>query len=121
MIGTSKRTALRSSQRLARPLRAPFVWVLTLLLCVACAEAGTEPGPGGDAPEITTVTLPNGAVGTPYSQVLNVSAAEGELVWSLIGGALPPGLTFNATVPSITGTPTTAGTTRSPSRFSWAA
>src|SRR5262245_48543340 len=89
--------------RLRRPVRGPIVWVLTLLLSLAFADDGTQPGPGADGPEITTVTLPNGVVGTPYSQVLTVSATEGTLVWSVVGGSLPPGLTFNAGVPSITG------------------
>src|SRR5688500_4336581 len=99
MTHTSARTSPGPSGRLARRLPAPLVWALTLLLSVACADAGTEPGPGVDGPEITTVTLPNAAVGTPYSQVLTVSATEGSLVWSLIGGALPPGLTFDAAIP----------------------
>lgn len=78
--------------------------------------------------QITTASLPNGAVGTAYSQpVLNVGGYW-PYVYAISAGALPPGLvkpTDSPTVPvpagtvgprfspypgSITGTPTTPGT-----------
>jgi autotransporter-associated beta strand protein len=59
-------------------------------------------------PHITTETLPDGIVGTPYSQTL---AAIGDvpIVWSLLEGALPNGLDLNGNG-VISGVPTTEGT-----------
>ena len=60
----------------------------------------------GSAPAITTASLPNGTVGTAYSQTL---AATGDptITWSLASGVLPSGLSLVGNV--ITGTPTSAG------------
>jgi hypothetical protein len=58
---------------------------------------------------ITTATLPNGTVGTAYSQTLAAAGGTGTLTWSVSTGALPTGLTLSATG-SLTGTPTAAGT-----------
>ncbi|MCL1867420.1 MAG: putative Ig domain-containing protein [Paludibacter sp.] len=62
----------------------------------------------GTAPTITTASLPNGTVGTAYSQTL---AATGDtpITWTLESGALPTGLSL-ATTGVISGTPTTAAT-----------
>lgn len=55
-------------------------------------------------------TLPNGTVGTAYSQTLTATGGVAPYTWSLFGnGMLPPGLTFNATTHTISGTPTRAG------------
>ncbi len=42
----------------------------------------------------TTSPLPSGTVGTPYSQTLTASGTSGTVVWSLVSGTLPDGLTF---------------------------
>jgi len=62
----------------------------------------------GELPTITTTSLPDGNVGTSYSQTL---AATGDtpITWSLAGGTLPAGLTLSA-AGVISGTPTTTGT-----------
>lgn len=61
---------------------------------------------------ISTPGLPNGAVGTPYDQILAVTGGTTPLNWSISSGALPTGLSLNATTGEITGAPaaTTAGT-----------
>jgi len=60
----------------------------------------------GIAPTITTSSLPNGTVGTGYSQVL---AATGDTpTWSVTSGGLPAGLSLSGN--TISGTPTTANT-----------
>ncbi|WP_446744206.1 beta strand repeat-containing protein [Silvibacterium acidisoli] len=55
-------------------------------------------------------TLPAGAVGTPYSATLTASGGTGTLTLSIASGTLPDGLTFNASNGTISGTPTTVGT-----------
>lgn len=60
-------------------------------------------------PDITTTTLPNGIIDTPYSQTLGVTGGTGSITWSVISGALPTGLSLNASTGEISGTPTTLG------------
>jgi hypothetical protein len=59
-------------------------------------------------------TLPGvpagGTIGTAYTAALNPTGGTTPLTLSLTSGTLPPGLSFNATTGTITGTPTTAGT-----------
>jgi hypothetical protein len=59
---------------------------------------------------ITTTSLPNGTVGTAYSQTLAASGGTTPYSWSLGVGSLPPGLSLNSATGTISGTPTTAGT-----------
>ena len=56
----------------------------------------------------TSSPLPDGFVGTPYSQTLRVSGGTLPYLWEV--DALPPGLRLNPETGSISGTPTTAGT-----------
>jgi hypothetical protein len=58
---------------------------------------------------ITTNSLPNGNVGTAYSQALAASGNTGTLTWSVAPGYyLPPGLTLQ-TNGTLNGTPTATG------------
>ena len=59
-------------------------------------------------PTITTTTLPNGNVLTPYSQQLHVTGGSGNLTWTIIAGSLPLGLGMDA-AGLISGTPIVAG------------
>jgi hypothetical protein len=59
---------------------------------------------------ITTATLPNGTVGTAYSQTLAAAGGSGTLAWSISTGALPGGITLNSSTGSLSGTPTAPGT-----------
>ena len=61
------------------------------------------------APTITTTTLPGGTVGTPYNHQLHANG-EGFILWEIISGALPAGLTLKETTGEISGTPTADGT-----------
>jgi len=67
---------------------------------------------GGPGPlSVTTTSLPNGTVGSAYSQSVIGSGGTPPYAWSLVQGqgTLPPGLSLSA-AGAITGTPTTAGT-----------
>ena len=69
---------------------------------------GNEAGTVVYAPTITTTTLPNGTVGTSYSQTL--AADNNPTEWTVTVGSLPDGLTLNQSTGEISGTPTTADT-----------
>ncbi len=61
---------------------------------------------------ITTLTVPNGTVGTAYNAQIASTGGSGAHTWSIIGGALPPGLQLSpSTSPTVTltGTPAAAG------------
>jgi hypothetical protein len=61
------------------------------------------------APTFTPSTLPDGVVGTPYSQTLVGSGGQTPYTWAVTSGALPAGLTLNSSSGTITGTPTANG------------
>jgi hypothetical protein len=58
--------------------------------------------------QITTSSLPAGTVGASYSATLTASGGTTPYTWALTGGALPAGLSLNASTGAISGTPTTA-------------
>jgi hypothetical protein len=104
-------------------IRALSLAIALVLVMTACGGAGGcpfDPGegvnppgggvdPGGNtALTIITASLPNGAAGIWYSQTL-AAAGDAPITWS-ITGALPGGLTFNASTGVISGTPSAAGT-----------
>src|SRR5262245_55382312 len=58
---------------------------------------------------VTTSSLPNGTVGTSYSQTLTASGGTGGYTWNITAGALAQGLAVSAGG-TIGGTPTASGT-----------
>lgn len=64
---------------------------------------------GGNPVLILTNSLPDATVGTPYSAQLTAQGGTPPIVWSVISGALPAGLTLDPVSGIISGTPTTAG------------
>ncbi len=64
-------------------------------------------------PNITTTTLPSATTGTAYSQSIASTGGDGALLWSVLSGSLPAGLSLsntNSQNSTISGTPSTAGT-----------
>lgn len=64
----------------------------------------------GDTCTINTISLPNGTINSAYSQTLSASCTTGSLVWAIVSGALPTGMTLHTGTGVIDGTPTVAGT-----------
>lgn len=63
------------------------------------------------SPNISTPSLPNGTVGTPYNQTLQLQSGTGTapFTWS-VTGTLPTGLSLNTSTGEISGTPSATGT-----------
>jgi hypothetical protein len=59
---------------------------------------------------VNPATLPNGTVGTPYSQTVSGSGGTAPYTFTVSSGALPGGLLLNSATGAITGTPLAAGT-----------
>jgi hypothetical protein len=57
---------------------------------------------------ISTVTLPNGSIGTPYLQYLVANGGTTPYTWSIVAGSLPSGFSLSSGG-AISGTPTVAG------------
>lgn len=80
------------------------------------ATDGTDIGWNRPTPTATlpvvigTATLPGGKVGSAYSVTLTASGGSGTVTWDVVFGALPAGLTLNGSTGTISGTPTSAGT-----------
>jgi Putative Ig domain len=60
---------------------------------------------------VTTTSLPNGTVSSPYNQQLNFSGGTPPVTWSISVGSLPSWASLNASTGQITGTPNATGTT----------
>ena len=58
-------------------------------------------------PTITSITFPNGIVGTAYNQYLQATG-DTPITWTILSGSLPAGLSLNATAGQISGTPSVA-------------
>jgi Putative Ig domain/Right handed beta helix region/Domain of unknown function DUF11 len=84
----------------------------TALICNTLAGWKQDLENIGQPPCIVTKTVPGGAVNQKYSAVLQATTLNPHpgLTWSVLSGALPPGLTLNSDGTTITGTPAKIGT-----------
>jgi sugar lactone lactonase YvrE len=120
---TSTATLTATSANTSRAVVSlPFkASVVSYGFALSAAYSGDAVYPGDTAPSITddvtgvtalTVVgdpLPEAATGKPYMQKLAAVAGAGTLKWGLAAGTLPNGLSLSAGG-TITGTPTTSGT-----------
>lgn len=69
-------------------------------------------GPPAQCPTVTVAppTIPNGTVGTLYSEGITASGGTAPYTFTIVSGALPPGLTLAPALGQIVGTPTAGGT-----------
>jgi hypothetical protein len=58
---------------------------------------------------ISTTSLPDGAIGTPYSTTIQTANSQGIVTFALLTGTLPTGLTLNTNTGVISGNPTANG------------
>jgi hypothetical protein len=61
-------------------------------------------------PAITTSGFQEGQTGTPYNETVNASCGTQPYSWSIVYGALPPGITLSPQNGVVSGTPTSPGT-----------
>jgi hypothetical protein len=59
---------------------------------------------------VNPTSLPAGALGTAYTQTVSATGGTTPYSYSIATGALPAGLTLNASMGELSGTPTTSGT-----------
>jgi virginiamycin B lyase len=64
----------------------------------------------GSSLAVTTMSLPAGTVGSPYSASLTAQGGTPPYTWSVLFGSLPPGLSLIPATGAIAGTPTGGGT-----------
>jgi hypothetical protein len=75
-----------------------YEFVKTLTIRIASLRISTEP------------PLPAGYMGQPYAAPLAAAGGMPPYTWSIVAGALPPGLSIDAASGLIAGTPSAAGT-----------
>jgi hypothetical protein len=74
-------------------------------------DIGAYEYPGGVADlAITTTSLPGGQVGVAYGQTVAATGGITPYSWSVVSGSLPNGLSLGPSTGTISGTPTTSGT-----------
>ncbi|HZI67662.1 MAG TPA: choice-of-anchor L domain-containing protein [Thermoanaerobaculia bacterium] len=64
---------------------------------------------GCPAINVSPTTLSSGSIGVPYSRTLSASGGTAPYSFSVIAGALPPGLSLSSSTGTLSGTPTAGG------------
>lgn len=89
------------------------VLLAVVSLAVLSGTVAQAAGSGSNSlPHSLTLSgnLPAGSVNQPYNAVFTVSGGKAPYHFFVSPGTLPPGITLNPTLGSLSGTPTTAGT-----------
>ncbi|MEV6984399.1 fibronectin type III domain-containing protein [Sphaerisporangium sp. NPDC051017] len=91
---------------------AAGTYTFTVMVTDAASQSATRPVTLAVAspPALTFPAPTAGQVGVPYSDQLAFTGGTAPFTWSVSTGALPPGITLNASTGLLSGTPTTAGT-----------
>jgi hypothetical protein len=91
-------------------MRRGYRCAFFLAMLFSCIQTTGCGGHGTPPVMVTTTSLPNGAVGTPYSATLTATGGTPAYTWSQTsGGAMPGGVSLGSSG-LFNGTPTTAGT-----------
>src|ERR1700676_1428176 len=83
------------------------ITVVALLNLCACGGGGSgaiAPPPPPATLVVTTSSLPDGRLGTAYSQSLGATGGVPPYRWTVTGGSLPAGLMLNGSTGLISGT-----------------
>jgi len=83
----------------------PAALLLMSLLSAVIWFPSPQPALADASCTISPSSLPDGTVGTAYSVTLTASGGTEPYTWSVVGGALPDGLTLNSSTGVISGTP----------------
>ena len=99
--------------RAATKFRSSISKFAVLLTTIVGIAALSRCGGGSQQPllTITTPSLPNGTVGTSYSQTIQASGGAGPFTWSVTSGSLPHNLALSSSTgnsASVSGIPDTA-------------
>ncbi len=111
--GTTKTSTVTSSERHTYAVAGTYTVTLKVVDKDGWSKTLAKPvnvGATGSGPSVTTTSLPAATVGAPYSATLTASGGTTPYTWSISSGSLPKGLSLTASSGTISGTPTTAGT-----------
>lgn len=92
-------------------MRRVYHCVLLVAVVLACVQAiGCGGGGASTMPQVSTTSLPNGTVASPYSATLTAIGGTSPYTWTQSsGGAMPGGVSLGS-AGIFAGTPTAAGT-----------
>ena len=98
---------------MSRRVSAPSVCALFAVAAVLVSLFGCGGSSSSSSPsvlQVETQSLPGGVVSSAYSATLTATGGVPPYTWSISNGSLPAGVTLNSSSGSISGTPTSKGT-----------